>query len=153
MGKLVYDIALHNLGTVDSKVGTRHTIILSQKIHSWYIFYKYVHVFSPQYMFKNALSTDIGCCAVAQSYPTLCDPWTGVCQASLSSTISQCLLTLMSIESVMPSNLSSSAVLFSSCLQSSPAAGSFPMSWLFASGGQNTEASALASVLPMNNQG
>ena len=37
---------------------------------------------------------------------------------------------------------------FSSCLQSFPASGSFPMSWLFASGGQSTEASA--SVLPMN---
>ena len=32
-------------------------------------------------------------------------PWTAVCQASLSFTISQSLLKLMSIESVMPSNL------------------------------------------------
>ena len=40
---------------------------------------------------------------------------------------------------------------FFSCLQSFPASGSFPMSWLFASGGQNTRASA--SVLPMNIQG
>ena len=31
-------------------------------------------------------------------------PWTAACQASLSSTISQSLLKLMSIESVMPSN-------------------------------------------------
>ena len=136
MGKLVYNITFYSLGTVDNKVGTRHTIILSQKTHSWYILYKYVQGFSPQYMFKNALSTDIGCCSVTQSYPTLCDPWTTVCQVSLSSTISQCLLTFMSIESVTPSNLSSSVVPFSSCLQSSPAAGSFPISWLFASGGQ-----------------
>ena len=35
-----------------------------------------------------------------------------------------------------------SAASFSSCPQSCPALGSFPMSWLFASGGQNTEASA-----------
>ena len=39
------------------------------------------------------------------------------------------------------------------CPQSLPALGSFPMSWLFASGGQSIEASASASVLPMNIQG
>ena len=43
-----------------------------------------------------------------------------------------------------------SVVPFSSCLQSFPASGSFPMSWLFASGGQSSGASASASVLPMN---
>ena len=42
--------------------------------------------------------------SVAQSCPTLCDPWTAACQASLSITNSQSLLKLMSIESVMPSN-------------------------------------------------
>ena len=47
----------------------------------------------------------------------------------------------------------SSSVLPFSCLQSFPASGSFPVSWLFASGGQNIGASASASVLPMNIQG
>ena len=47
----------------------------------------------------------------------------------------------------------SSVIPFSSCSQSFPASGSFPMSWLFASGGQSIGASALASVLPMNIQG
>ena len=42
---------------------------------------------------------------------------------------------------------------FSFCLQSFTASGSFPMSWLFTSGGQSTGASSLASVLPMNIQG
>ena len=42
---------------------------------------------------------------------------------------------------------------FSSCPQPFPASGSFPMSQLFASGGQNIRASASASVLPMNIQG
>ena len=42
---------------------------------------------------------------------------------------------------------------FSYCLQSVPASGSFPMSWLFTSGGQNSGASASASVLPLNIQG
>ena len=45
-----------------------------------------------------------GCCSVAQSCLTLCNPWTAARQASLSSPISQSLLKLMCIESVMPSN-------------------------------------------------
>ena len=46
--------------------------------------------------------------------------------------------------------ISSSVVPFSSCLQSSPASGSFPMSQFFTSGDQSTGASTL--VLPMNIQ-
>ena len=49
--------------------------------------------------------------------------------------------------------ISSSVVPLSSCCQSFPASGSFPMSWLFASGGQNIGASASASVLSVNIQG
>ena len=49
--------------------------------------------------------------------------------------------------------MSSSVVPFSSCLQSFPASGCFPMSWLFISGGQSIGASASASVLPVNIQG
>ena len=48
--------------------------------------------------------------------------------------------------------ISSSVVPFSSCLQSSLASGTFPMSQFFTSGGQNIGASALASILPMNFQ-
>ena len=48
--------------------------------------------------------------------------------------------------------ISSSVVSFSSCPQSFPASGSFPMSQLSASGGQSTGVSASASVLPMNTQ-
>ena len=43
------------------------------------------------------------CCSVAQSCLTLCDPMNCSTPASLSLTISQSLLKLMSIESVMPS--------------------------------------------------
>ena len=49
--------------------------------------------------------------------------------------------------------ISSSTTLFSFCFQSFPASGSFPMSQLFASGGQSIRASASALVLPMNIQG
>ena len=48
--------------------------------------------------------------------------------------------------------ISSSVDPFSSCPQSLPASGAFPMSQLFAWGGQSTGVSALASVLPMNTQ-
>ena len=50
------------------------------------------------------------------------------------------------------STISSSIVPFSSCLQSFPASGSFPMSQLFTSGGQSIGVSASTSVLPVNTQ-
>ena len=46
----------------------------------------------------------------------------------------------------------SSSIVLSSCLQSFPASGSFPMSQFFASGSQSTGVSASTSVLPMNTQ-
>ena len=49
--------------------------------------------------------------------------------------------------------ISSSVIPFSSCLQSSPALRSFPMSQLLASDGQSIGVSASASVLPVNIQG
>ena len=48
--------------------------------------------------------------------------------------------------------ISSSVVPFSSCPQSFPASGSFPVSQLFSSGGQSIGVSASTSVLPMNTQ-
>ena len=50
------------------------------------------------------------------------------------------------------STISSSVIPFSSCLQSFPASGSFPMSQFFSSGGQSIGVSASVSVLPMNIQ-
>ena len=49
-------------------------------------------------------------------------------------------------------SISSSVIPFSSCPQSLPASGSFPMSQFFPSGGQSIGVSASASVLPMNTQ-
>ena len=49
--------------------------------------------------------------------------------------------------------ISSSVVPFSSCPQSLPASGSFPMSQLFSWGVQSTGVSALASFLPKKSQG
>ena len=79
-------------------------------------------------------------------------PWTAAQQASLSFTVSWSLLKLMSIESVMSSSyliLCHPLILLP---QSFPASGSFPVSCLFASGGQSIGVSASISVLPMNSQ-
>ena len=82
------------------------------------------------------------CCSVSHVH-LFATPWTAACQASLSFTISQSLLKLMS-QWWDPTNLSI-VVPFSSCLQSFPASGSFPVSWLFTSGGQSIGASAFSS--------
>ena len=78
-------------------------------------------------------------------------PCTAARQGSLSITNSQGLLILMLSQCWHPT-ISSSVIPFSSCLQSFPLSGSFPVSQLFALGGQNTGVSASASVLPMNTQ-
>ena len=77
--------------------------------------------------------------------------WTAARQASLSFTISWSFK-FMSLEVVMPSNhliFCRPLLLLPSIF---PSVGSFPMSWLFASGGQTIGASASASVPPMNIQ-
>ena len=51
------------------------------------------------------------------------------------------------------STISYSVALFSSCLKSFPASGSFPVNQLFTTGGQSIVGSAWASLLPMNIQG
>ena len=74
--------------------------------------------------------------SVTQSCPSLCNPMD--CSTSSSPWYH--------------ATISSSAVPFSTCLQSFPASGSFQKSQFFASGGQGTGLSASASVLPMNIQ-
>ena len=80
-------------------------------------------------------------------------PWIAARQASLSITNSQSLPKLMSIESVLPSRRLIFWRPFLLLPQSLPASKSFPMSQLFAWGGQSTGVSALASFLPKNTQG
>ena len=79
-------------------------------------------------------------------------PWIAAGQVSLSFTISQSLLKLISIESIMASNHLVFCHPFSSRPQSFPASGSFPMSQFFPSGGQSIGASASASIPAMNIQ-
>ena len=66
--------------------------------------------------------------------------------------MSQSLLKFMSIELVMLANHFIFCHPFSFCPQSFPASGSFPMSWLLASGSQSIRVSAPASVFSMNIQ-
>ena len=80
-------------------------------------------------------------------------PWTAALQASLSITNSRSLPKLISLSRWCHPAISSSVVSFSSCPQSLPASESFPMSQLFAGGGQSTGVSALTSFLPKKSQG
>ena len=82
-------------------------------------------------------------------FPT---PWTAARQAPLSITNTPSLLKLMAIKSVTPYNHLILCLPFSSCFQSFPASGSFPMNQFFASGGQRVGASASTLVLPMHIQ-
>ena len=78
-------------------------------------------------------------------------PWTAAHHTSLSFTISQSLLKLISIDTIRPSHLLSSLLLLPSIFPNIPTR-SFPIGWLFTSGGQNIGVWASISVLPKNIQ-
>ena len=94
-------------------------------------------------------------CSVTKSCPTLCNP----INCSTPGFPVLCYLPEFAqthvhrVGDAIHPAISSSVVPFSSCPQSFPASGSFPMSQLFESGGQSTGSSASASVLPVNIQG
>ena len=79
-------------------------------------------------------------------------PWTAGYQTSLPSLSPGVCLNSCPLTRWCHPTTSSSVAPFSSCPQSFPESGSFPMSRLFASGDQSIAASASASVLPMNIQ-
>ena len=79
-------------------------------------------------------------------------PWIAARQAFLSIRNSRTLPRLMSIESVMPSSHLIFCCLILLLPRIPPSIGSFPMSQLFAWGGQSIGVSASASILPMNTQ-
>ena len=78
--------------------------------------------------------------------------WTAARQASLSITTPGVYPNSCPSSWQCHPTISSSVVPFSSCPQSFPASGSFQMSQLLSSGGQNIGVSASTSVLPMNTQ-
>ena len=79
-------------------------------------------------------------------------PRTVAHQASLSITNSRAYSNSCPLSRGCHPTISSFVIRFSSCLQSFPASGFFPVSHFFESGGQSTGVSASASVLPMNIQ-
>ena len=92
------------------------------------------------------------CCSVTKSYLTLCDPvnYSTACFPVLLSPEvcwNSCALSQWCHPTIL-----SSVTSFSSCPQSFPVSGCFPVSWLFASAGQSFGVSASTSVLPMNTQ-
>ena len=94
--------------------------------------------------------------SVTQSCPTLCDPMN---RSTPGLPVHHQLPEFTQTHVHWPLSqwchpaISSSVVPFSSCPQSLPVSESFPMSHLFAWGGQSTGPSALASFLPKNTQG
>ena len=100
-----------------------------------------LHLFMPSVQFSS----------VTQSCLTLCDP--------MNRSTPGCPSPTPGVHTDSRSSqwchpaISSSVVPFSSCCQSLPASESFPMSQLFAWGGQSIGVSALASFLPKKSQG
>ena len=93
------------------------------------------------------------CCSVAKLCPTLCNPMD--CSTP-GFPVLHCLPEFAQIHVLLSwwyhPTISSSVAPFSSCPQSFPASGSFPMSRVYTLGGQSTGASASARVLPVNIQ-
>ena len=87
------------------------------------------------------------------SRPNFLTSWAAACQTSLSITNSQSLLTnSFPLSWWCHPTISSSIIPFSSCHQSFPASGSFPMNQFFTSDGQSIGVSGSTSVLSMNIQ-
>ena len=122
--------------------------MIHSKVHTHFCL---VAITSPLYLrpwchFVLFFFKDMICCLVAKSCLTL---WTAgfpflhyLPESNWSSLSGWCHPTI-----------SSSVTLISSCPQSFPTSGSFPMSRLFTSGGQSIGASASAAVLPVAIQG
>ena len=115
---------------------------------------KYNHTTLPHQPIVALSAISVPFSSVTQSCPILCHPR----NCSTPGLPVHHQLLEFNSESC-PSNqwchpaISSSVVTFSSCPQSLPASKSFPMSQLFAWGGQSTGVSALALFLPKKSQG
>ena len=93
------------------------------------------------------------CCSVSKSCLTLCSPMDcSMPGFPVLHYLSEFAQTHVHWADDAIQSISSSVAPFSFCPQSFPPSGSFPMSQLFASGGQSIGASASASFLPVNIQ-
>ena len=104
--------------------------------------------------FEIKLLREMFCCLVMKSCLILCGP---VDCSMPGFSVLHCLPGVCSNSCPLyrwcHSTISSSVSPLSSCFQPFPASGSFPMIWIFASGGRSIGASALASVFSMKIQG
>ena len=104
-------------------------------------------------VFLNLIFHDHSSCSVTQTCLTLCEPMD---YSMPGFPVLHHLLEFAQAhvcgvgDAILPSHPLWSP--FSSSLQPFPASGSFPVSWLFTSGGQRTGASASASAFPINIQ-
>ena len=121
-----------------------------------HVIFTWSGVFFPSYVTVIVLSIVHSAVVVVQSLSHVqlfVTPWTAAYHASLSFTSPRVCSNSCPLSWWCYLTISPSAALLSFCLQSFPASGSFPMSYLFPSGSQSSRTSALASVLPMNIQG
>ena len=129
--------------------------ILNKILASWIQLHMHTYIYIYIIIIYNntswliSLHESVQFSSVAQSCPTLCDPMN---RSTPGFPVHHQLLEFTQTQ--RPSSqwchpaISSSVIPFSSCPQSLPASESFPMSQLFAWGGQSTGVSALASFLP-----
>ena len=143
-GTDLFDYAFH------SSLCLRHQV---QNLESYFWPSDPYEWFTPFGLFNFQLIRSGQFSSVPQSYSTLCDPmYFNKPGLPIHHQIPEFTQTHV-MESVMPSNHLILCHPFSSYLQSFLASRSFQMSQLFTSGGQSIEASASASVFPMNIQG
>ena len=162
------DMGTHSMFLPGEYPGKRHLAGLSIwvipksdsqiELPIWYLpmgvkFMPQTYMFTDAYMSYPALLRNLSSVqfsSVTQLCLTLCDPMD---YSMPDVPVQHHLLELTQThvhwvdDAIQPSH---PVIPFSSCLQSFPASGSFPMSQYFTSGGQSIGVSASASVLPMN---
>ena len=126
-----------------------HLPIFINFIHSYFSWKESI---SSRFSNSFSLYYNISSVKLLSHVRLLATPWTAACRLPCPSPTSRAWSNSHPSSQWCHPTISSSVIPFSSCLQTFPTLGSFPMSWLFASGGQSIRASASASVLPMNIQ-
>ena len=107
-------------------------------------------ILKSNWLYSLNLKMEIYCCCSVS--PSCLTPWTAAHRLPFPSPTPRVCSNSCPLSWWCHPTTSSSIIPFSSCLQFFSASGSFPMSQLFASGGQIIGASASASFLPMNIQ-
>ena len=128
-------------------VAIRHLVVSVNWAHAGYP--EYLRVLWTARRSNQSVLKELNLLDVVQSLSLVwffAAPWAAACQASLSFTIFQSLLNSCPLSQWCHPTISSSVTPFSSCPQSFPASGSFPVSQLFPSGGQSIGTSASAWV-------